>query len=220
MAPLPHDQDITSWPQLLTAIENAEAGPGTARLTEICLSVYSALAAAQFQITQLKARVHVLATSRPCPRTDPMTVAGSRLPPPASTVSSQGEHTMGLPAGEQRVLDMIENELRITDQRLAAAFAAFTRFASGTRMPRPERLTAWPRLITRRHRWRVGLLRPSGSPISPTTAMLPRTCVPAVRAARTSTASLQPSLEPCRSGPRRRRSAAASSQQSRWLSRR
>jgi hypothetical protein len=50
---------------------------------------------------------------------------------------------MGLPASEQRVLDTIENDLRITDQQLAAAFAAFTRFASGTRMPRPERLTAW-----------------------------------------------------------------------------
>jgi len=46
VAPLPHDQDITSWPQLLSAIEEAEAGHGTARLTEICLSVYSALAAA------------------------------------------------------------------------------------------------------------------------------------------------------------------------------
>jgi len=85
MAPLPHDQDITSWPQLLRAIEDAEAGQGTARLTEICLSVYSALAVAQFQITQLKARVHVLVASRPCPRGDPMTVAGSRLPPRART---------------------------------------------------------------------------------------------------------------------------------------
>jgi hypothetical protein len=69
---------------------------------------------------------------------------------------------MGLPAGEQRVLDTIENELRITDQQLAAAFAAFTRFARGTRMPRPERLTGWRRLITRRRRWRIGLLRPGG----------------------------------------------------------
>jgi hypothetical protein len=69
---------------------------------------------------------------------------------------------MGLPAGEQRVLDTIENELRITDQQLAVAFAAFTRFASGTRMPRPERLTGWRRLITRRRRWRIGLLRPGG----------------------------------------------------------
>jgi hypothetical protein len=64
----------TSWPQLLNAIE--DAGQGTARLTEICLSVYSALAAAQFQITQLRARVHLLATSRPCPHDDPMTVTG------------------------------------------------------------------------------------------------------------------------------------------------
>jgi len=102
MAPPPHDQDNTSWPQLLSAIEDAEAGQETARLTEICLSVYSARAAAQFQITQLKARVHVLATSRPGPRGDPMTVADSRLPPRAGTVSSQGEHTLGLPAGEQR----------------------------------------------------------------------------------------------------------------------
>jgi hypothetical protein len=170
MAPVPHDQDITSWPQLLSAIEDAEAGQGTARLTEICLSVYSALAAAQFQITQLKARVHVLATSRPGPHGDPMPVEGPRLPPPARTVSSQGRHTMGLPAGEQRVPDTIENELRITDQQLAAAFTAFTRFASGTHIPRPERPTAWRRLITRMRRWRVGLLRPSGSPISPTTA--------------------------------------------------
>lgn len=66
---------------------------------------------------------------------------------------------MGLPAGEQRVLDTIENELRITDQRLAAAFAAFTRFASGTCMPRPERLTARQRLISRLRRWRIGGLR-------------------------------------------------------------
>jgi hypothetical protein len=56
---------------------------------------------------------------------------------------------MGLPAIEQRVLDTIENDLQITDLQLAATFAAFTRFASGTRMPRPERLTAWHRLITR-----------------------------------------------------------------------
>jgi len=69
---------------------------------------------------------------------------------------------MGLPAGEQRVLDTIENELRITDQQLAAAFAAFTRFARGTRMPGPERLTAWRRLVTCMRRWRIGLLRPGG----------------------------------------------------------
>jgi hypothetical protein len=89
MAPLPHDQDITSWPQLLRAIEDAEAGQGTARLTEICLSVYSALAVAQFQITQLKARVHVLAASRPRPRGDPMTVRRGLAVTAASQDSKQ-----------------------------------------------------------------------------------------------------------------------------------
>ena len=66
---------------------------------------------------------------------------------------------MGLPASEQRVLDTIENDLRITDQQLAAAFAAFTRFASGTRTPRPERLSAWHRLVPRLRSWRIGVLR-------------------------------------------------------------
>jgi hypothetical protein len=69
---------------------------------------------------------------------------------------------VGLPAGERRVLDAIENELRITDQQLAAAFAAFTRFASGTRMPGPERLTARHRLITCLRRWRIGGLHRTG----------------------------------------------------------
>jgi hypothetical protein len=76
MAPLPYDQDTTSWLQLLSAIEDAEAGRGTARLTEICLSVYSALAAAQFQITQLRARVHVLATNGPCPQGNSFAATG------------------------------------------------------------------------------------------------------------------------------------------------
>ena len=84
MAPPPHDQDITSWLQLLTAIEDAEAGRGTARLTQICLSVYGALAAAQFQVTQLRARVHALAASGPCPRGHPAP-AGPRAPRPART---------------------------------------------------------------------------------------------------------------------------------------
>ena len=65
---------------------------------------------------------------------------------------------MGLPASEQRVLDTIENDLRITDQQLAATFAAFATFASGTRMPRPERLSAWHRLVTRLCSWRIGRL--------------------------------------------------------------
>ena len=90
MASLPHDQDITSWPQLLSAIEDAEAGQGTARLTEICLSVYSAL----------PSRSSRSPSSRP----------------------------------------------------------------GFMRTPRPERLTAWRRLITRMRRWRIGLLRPGGPP--------------------------------------------------------
>ena len=65
MAQLPGHQDIPRWEQLLSAIEDADDGRGTARLAEICLSVYSALAVAQFEITELRARVHVLATSRP-----------------------------------------------------------------------------------------------------------------------------------------------------------
>jgi hypothetical protein len=66
MAPLNHDEDIASWLQLLSAIEEAEAGRGTARLTEICMSAYAALAAAEFQVTWLRARVHVLTASAPC----------------------------------------------------------------------------------------------------------------------------------------------------------
>ena len=66
MAPLPHDEDLTRWLQLLSAIEEAEAGRGTVGLTEICLSVYGALATAQFEITQLRAMVHLLAARVPC----------------------------------------------------------------------------------------------------------------------------------------------------------
>jgi len=103
MTPLTHDQDITSWLQLLSAIEEAEAGQGTARLTEICLSVYGALAAAQFQITQLRARVHALAASRPGSHRSPVTATSPRLPhhrhsSPSHAVAArepdktQGEH--------------------------------------------------------------------------------------------------------------------------------
>jgi len=76
MTPPTHDQDITSWLQLLSAIEEAEAGYGTGRLTEISLSVYSALAAAQFQITQLRARIHMLAASGPSSHGSPVTAKG------------------------------------------------------------------------------------------------------------------------------------------------
>ena len=69
MTSLTHDQEFTSWLQLVGAIEEAEAGRGTARLTEICLSAYGELAAAQFQITQLRARIHVLAAHAGSART-------------------------------------------------------------------------------------------------------------------------------------------------------
>ena len=80
-APLTHDQDITSWLQLLSAIEEAEAGRGTARLAEVCLSVYGALADARFQITQLRARIHVLAASGPGSHGGPVTATGPQLRP-------------------------------------------------------------------------------------------------------------------------------------------
>ena len=69
MTSLTHDQEFTSWLQLVGAIEEAEAGRGTARLTEICLSAYGELAAAQFHITQLRARIHVLAAQAGSART-------------------------------------------------------------------------------------------------------------------------------------------------------
>ena len=78
MTSLTHDQDMTSWLQLLSAIEEAEAGHGTAHLTEICMSVYGALAAAQFQITQLRARIHVLAQAGPARTGRPVTATGPR----------------------------------------------------------------------------------------------------------------------------------------------
>ena len=89
MAPLTHDQDITSWMQLLSAIEEAEAGHGTARLTEICLSVYGALADARFQITQLRARVHLLAIRGPLSHGSPVTATGPRLHPHPPTHRQQ-----------------------------------------------------------------------------------------------------------------------------------
>ncbi len=65
---------------------------------------------------------------------------------------------MGLPASEQRVLDTIEKELRITDQQLAGAFAAFTKFASNARVPGAERLSARHRLVIRLSGWRASWL--------------------------------------------------------------
>ena len=89
MAPLTHDEDITSWLQLLSAIEEAEAGRGTARLAEVCLSVYGALADARFQITQLRARVHVLAASGPRSHASPVTATSPQLHPHLPTHRQQ-----------------------------------------------------------------------------------------------------------------------------------
>jgi hypothetical protein len=84
MTPLMPDKDTTSWLQLLHAIEEAEAGRGTARLTEMCLSAYAALTA-EFQITQLRARVHELAASRPHVHAGPVTATGPRVHPTPQT---------------------------------------------------------------------------------------------------------------------------------------
>jgi hypothetical protein len=98
MAPLRHDEDITRWLQLLRAIEEAEAGRGTARLTEICLSAYAALAAAEFQVTQLRARVHVLTTSRSCLHEGPVTAVGARLHPIGTPTASGVPSVAGEPS--------------------------------------------------------------------------------------------------------------------------
>ncbi|HCU97086.1 MAG TPA: hypothetical protein DHU96_31990 [Actinobacteria bacterium] len=71
---------------------------------------------------------------------------------------------MGLPAGQQRILDALENRMRVHDPQLSSAFAAFTRTARHTGMPEWERLTGW-REGWRRTRsgcssWRTG--RPAG----------------------------------------------------------
>jgi hypothetical protein len=84
-----HDKDIASWLQLLSAIEEAEAGHGTARLAEVCLSVYGALADARFQITQLRARVHVFAASGPSSHGSPVTATGPQLHPHLPTHRQQ-----------------------------------------------------------------------------------------------------------------------------------
>jgi hypothetical protein len=49
---------------------------------------------------------------------------------------------MGLPASEQVVLDLIENQLRTTDPEVIAPFDAFTSITNQARMPFTERLGA------------------------------------------------------------------------------
>jgi hypothetical protein len=47
---------------------------------------------------------------------------------------------MGLPAGQQRVLDAIEGSLRRTEPRLASMYAIFTRLTRGETTPLREQL--------------------------------------------------------------------------------
>jgi ferric-dicitrate binding protein FerR (iron transport regulator) len=47
---------------------------------------------------------------------------------------------MALPASQQRVLDVIESELRIADPKLIRAFAAFSNITGTADMPRAEQL--------------------------------------------------------------------------------
>lgn len=56
--------------------------------------------------------------------------------------ADSGERVMGLPASEQFVLDLIENQLRTTDPEVSAPFDAFTSITSQARMPFTERLSA------------------------------------------------------------------------------
>src|SRR5215469_14154307 len=47
---------------------------------------------------------------------------------------------MGLPAGQQRALDGIEDALQAGEPRLAARFDVFTQLTQGEDFPRPEQL--------------------------------------------------------------------------------
>jgi hypothetical protein len=51
---------------------------------------------------------------------------------------------MGLPAGQERILSGIEDELRKGEPRLASRFAIFTRLTGDEELPRTEQLTPRP----------------------------------------------------------------------------
>ena len=85
------------------------------------------------QITQRM--VPGITCSRRAARRYPVDRTGLAVTTAARITKQPGRGHHGSASREQRVLEMIENDLRITDQQLAAAFAAFTAFASGTRMP-------------------------------------------------------------------------------------
>jgi hypothetical protein len=62
---------------------------------------------------------------------------------------------MSLPAGQQRILDGMAEALRVSEPRLAAMFAIFTRLTTNEATPRREQLTAGPRWLD----WLHGLAR-------------------------------------------------------------
>jgi hypothetical protein len=83
---------------------------------------------------------------------------------------------MGLPAGQQRVLDSIEDALRAAEPRLASMYAIFARLTRGEAGPRREQLPDGPGLRSWRsrtrqtmklHRRRAGRLRRSVRPGGP-----------------------------------------------------
>ena len=57
---------------------------------------------------------------------------------------------MALPTSQQRILDAMESDLRITDPQLTCAFAAFSTAAREARMPAAERLSGPFRRMARR----------------------------------------------------------------------
>jgi len=59
---------------------------------------------------------------------------------------------MGLPAGQQRVLDRIEEALKKREPRLASKFAMFSRLNIGERLPWIEALHPMPWWSPRRYR--------------------------------------------------------------------
>jgi hypothetical protein len=72
---------------------------------------------------------------------------------------------MSLPAGQQRVLDAIENRLSTREPRLASMFAIFTRLTTNEALPRLEALDAFPWWSPRR--WSSQSPRPYRSSPAP-----------------------------------------------------
>jgi Protein of unknown function (DUF3040) len=67
---------------------------------------------------------------------------------------------MSLPAGQQRVLDTIEESLQASEPRLASMFAIFTRLTRGEALAATERLPSAPRWWRSTRRLRMFVLVP------------------------------------------------------------